>query len=324
MLLITGATGFLGQHIVQELLEAGYDLRVLVRSPQGRTFSWGSMVEIVEGDVLDVVSLDRAMEGVDQVIHAAALVSFWRRRHQEMRQVNVAGTANVVNLCLEKGISRLVHLSSIAAMGRNAPGEWIDEQSSWNPGQVSSVYGRSKHEQELEVFRGIAEGLEAVILNPGVVIGKTDNWEVNTGKIFSRVYKGLRFYQTGSTGWVAAEDVALAVKLAVAHALPAGERYILVGENLSQRELLTQVAYSVKKNPPQWQIPAWVVVGTGYMAQAFGRITGREPMLTPESMRGATKTYLYNGQKITKYGFRYTPLEQVIAQTGKAFLEVIG
>ena len=320
MLLITGASGFLGNYIVDEMLAAGYEVRALVRNPSKRKFSWGSMVEIVEGDLLDVESIARAMEGVENVIHAASVVSFWKKRHKEMRKANVEGTANLINLSLDCKISKLVHVSSIGALGKDTKSKWIQEDTPWNAGDASSVYSQSKYDQELEVYRGIAEGLEAVIVNPGLILGATKNWDQNTGKLFSIVSKGLKFYNPGGTGVVGVKDVASAIRLVLETDIPSGERFVLVSENLTQKELLQKIARSIDKPAPNRKVPSWASLMVGHLSQGISGFTGKEPVITPESIRSSIKSYLYNGEKICAYEFSYTPIDAVIQSSAKAFL----
>ena len=321
MILVTGASGFLGHHIIDELLAAGYELRALVRNSSNRQFAWSSMVEVVEGDVLDLGSLEKALEGIDTVVHAASVVSYWRKRHREMRKINVEGTANLVNLCIEQGINKWVHVSSIAALGKDTKEKWITEETPWNAGQTASAYAQSKYDQELEVYRGIAEGLEAVIVNPGLILGKTHNWQANTGKLFSVVSGGLSYVNRGSTGVVGAMDVARSIRLLLEKEVPAGERFVLVGENVSQKKLLGKIAKALGVKPPTRTLAPWLSMTVGYLSQLLARFSGKEPVITPETMRSSLRGYLYNGEKICQYGFSYDPLDEVIQQTARAYLE---
>ena len=320
MILITGASGFLGHHIVNELLSVGYNLRALVRNGADRQFAWGSLVEVVEGDLLDIEMLTQALDGVDTVIHAASVVSYWKKRHREMRQINVGGTANLINLCIELGIGKLIHVSSIASLGKDTREKWITEDTPWSSGTAVSAYAQSKYDQELEVYRGIAEGLEAIIVNPGLIIGKTQDWTSNTGKIFSVVANGLTYVNQGSTGVVGAEDVARAISFLLEREVPYGERFILVGENLSQKDLMGKIAHSIGKAPPSRILPPQLSMVVGYISQFLARFTGKEPVITPETMRSSLRSYLYNGDKITHLGFSYTPIDELIRETGKAYL----
>ncbi|MEM6802905.1 MAG: SDR family NAD(P)-dependent oxidoreductase, partial [Bacteroidota bacterium] len=288
MILITGGTGFLGKHIVRELLNEGYELRLLVRNTKNRTLpDWAPMVEIVEGDILDVLSLEKAMQGVDQVVHAAAYVSFWRKEWEKILKINVEGTANVVNACLHTGIRQLVHVSSIAAIGITKDGSLITEETSWSAGERNSWYSKSKYRAELEVYRGIAEGLQAVMVNPSVILGSDEQWEEGTPKMFSIVDKGLKFYNPGANGFVAVQDVARAIALLLDREKKAGSRYLLSAENLSFQELFGWIAEDLGKKAPIYRLPEMPTLWVGRISEWISRINGRPPIVSLESMRSA-------------------------------------
>lgn len=319
MILITGATGFLGQHVTQALLEAGHELRLLVRHAAQRQLPMRGLVDMVDGDVNDWVSLERAMEGVTEVVHLAALVSFWRKRNKDLHRVNVRGTENVVNACLQAGVERLVHMSSTGATGKEAEDQPVTEATKWLPGKHNNAYGLSKHKAELEVYRGMAEGLPAVILNPGVIIGPGD-WQAGPPKIFSIVDKGLNYYNRGRIGLVGAQDVARATLLALERSDMEGERFILVAENPLQQEFFAEVARALGKEPPSRGLPAAVSLMVGSLSEGLAALTGKEPVITRASMRSSIRRFTYDGSKITQYGFAYTPIKQVIQQTAQAYL----
>ena len=189
--LVTGGTGFIGAYILKELVEKGYTVRAIRRSnklPFFISIDILNKVEWVNGDVLDVISLNEAMQGVDAVIHSAALVSFDKGERKQMYNTNVDGTANVVNLALENGIKKLVHISSISALGRTATGEKVNEEKKWVESKLNSHYGISKNKAEMEVWRGMGEGLDAVIINPSTVLG-FGNWHDSSCAIFKNSYK---------------------------------------------------------------------------------------------------------------------------------------
>ncbi|MDX2246973.1 MAG: NAD-dependent epimerase/dehydratase family protein [Bacteroidia bacterium] len=318
MILLTGATGFLGKYLADEFLAAGYELRVLVRNAATRQLPWGNLVDVADGDVLDVVALEKAMEGVEYVVHAAAMVSFWRKQREELMKINVEGTANVVNICLEAGIQKLVHVSSIGAVGRTNDGSPINEDTIWKPEHAKSGYALSKYRAEMEVYRGITEGLNAVMVNPGVIIGAGD-WTQGPPKMFAVVNKGLRFYPDGTTGIVAATDVARATRLVMETDLSPGERYILVAENMTFRELFEKIARHLGKTPPRWKLPNGLSLAVGRVSEIISRINGRPPIVSLESMRSSTHARTFDGSKIQRLGFDYTPMEEVFAAVVKQF-----
>lgn len=335
MVLITGATGFLGKYIVKTLNHKGYDLRLLVRNAKERELVWlpdsGGVssngqtatpkIEIVEGDILDLPSLIRAMEGVDMVVHAAAVVSFWKRKQKEMMEVNVKGTASVVDVCLAYGIEKLVHVSSIAALGKTKENELITEKTPWKVSRYTSDYAKSKYFAELEIYRGIAEGLFATIVNPGVILGSDTQWSDGTPKLFNIVHEGLSYYNQAHHGVVGAEDVAKAITLLMEEKIPNGERFILVAENMSQQVLFTLIAEYLHKKAPSKVLSPFMSIAAGYFSQWMARLSDSEPIITVASMRSAISSYKYDGTKLAELGFAYTPVEKVIAETAQQFLK---
>ena len=321
MILITGATGFLGKYLVDEFLSSGYDVRVLVRNSENRKLPWGKLVEVVDGDILDIVSLEKAVEGVDAVIHAAAMVSFWRKQRPELMRVNVEGTKNVVNACLEANIPQLVHISSIASMGNTSNGEIINEETPWLPSHAKSGYALSKRKAEMEIHRGISEGLaSAVMLNPALILG-AGNWTQGTPKMFSVVDNGLSFYNPGATGIVAASDVAIAARLVMEKEVPNGERYILSGENMTYQELFTIMAKYLGKKPPSRMLPAWLTLNAGKVSEMLAKITKNEPIITLESMRSSMNARKFDGTKIQELGLEYKSIDKLLQETAEVFLK---
>ena len=317
MILLTGATGFLGKYILEACLAAGLEVRVLVRNASTRELPWAGAVEIIEGDVLDVLALEQATEGVELVIHAAALVSFWPKLAKEVREVNIEGTANVVNACLAAN-ARLIHISSIAGIGRAGKGKVSTEETPVLLSQANSTYARSKMKAEMEIHRGIAEGLSAVMLNPGVILG-AGNWTTGTPKIFATLAKGLRYYLPGMAALVAAKDVAKACLLLTDSGIANGERFILVAENWSYQKFLQTAAQALGTIPPQQKIPKTVARIAGWLAQQMARLGSKEPMITLESMRSATQHHTYDGRKIEQLGFAYQPIPELIAEVATAY-----
>jgi nucleoside-diphosphate-sugar epimerase len=208
--LVTGGTGFLGAYIVKNLVDKGIEVCAIRRSSKMPFFMPQNVLDKVtwmEGDVLDVVSLDEATENVDGVIHSAAIVSFHKQQRAQMYQVNVDGTANVINAAIDHNIKRLVHVSSVAALGRKGNAELVSEERQWEENKHNSHYAVSKHKAELEVWRGFAEGLEGVIINPSTILGFS-NWHQSSGAIFRKGYGQFPWYTKGINGFVGVEDVA--------------------------------------------------------------------------------------------------------------------
>lgn len=323
-ILVTGGTGFLGAYIIRELVQHGYSVRAIRRSKKLPDFIDASIlqqVEWVEGDILDVVSLKEAMEGIDAVIHAAAIVSFVPREKSMMYQVNVDGTANVVNMALEAGIKRMVHISSVAALGRLANGGEVDEEKKWEESKINTDYAKSKHKAELEVYRGIGEGLEAVILNPSTIIGFGD-WHSSSCAIFRNIYEGFRFYTTGLNGFVAVEDVAKAAVLFLENEANA-QRFLVNGDNWPFRQLQNAIADGLHKKRPTKKAGSFML-GIAWRIQALATyFNGKRPLLTKQSVKVALSETRFKSQKLPAFlpGFSFTPIETSIKAACEKYLQ---
>ena len=209
-ILVTGGTGFLGAYIIKNLVEKNFPVKAIRRSAKIPFFIPQNIfekVEWVEGDILDVVSLDEAMKGVDSIIHSAAIVSFTKKNRKEMYKVNVEGTENVVNLALENKIRRIIHISSVAALGRTGKTATVDEEKSWEENSNNTHYAISKHHAEMHVWRGFAEGLTGLILNPSTILGYGD-WHQSSCAIFKNTYHEFPWFTKRVNGFVGVEDVA--------------------------------------------------------------------------------------------------------------------
>lgn len=326
MILLTGGTGFLGKHLLEELAQRGEKVRMLVRNPS-KVKDLPSFVEVVEGDVLDVLSIERAMEGVDYVIHSAAVVSFWKKRHAEMRRINIEGTANLVDAALSQKVKKFVQVSSIAALGRpENPTRPLSESTKWVNSKFNPVYGRTKYLAELEVCRGVAEGMSAAMVNPGIIIGPANgNWDSGSPKIFKVIHRRLRFYNPGSSGFVAALDVARAIHLLLDSQHVAGQRFVMVSDNLSYKDFFAQVAGALGVKAPSTKPPAFLAKLVGRLSQFISGITGKEPIITPETTRTSSGTYSYDGSLITReLDFQYRDLGPVVAETAQKYLQENG
>jgi nucleoside-diphosphate-sugar epimerase len=323
---ITGATGFAGSYLLRLLLRQGYTKVRALRRKESSMALAGEVkdrVEWVEGDMLDLASLEDAMAGVQQVYHSAAMVSFNAADAQRMREVNQQGTANVVNIALDEGIEKLVHVSSIAAIGRSKDQQHITEKSKWQVGGKNSAYGISKHLAEMEVWRGIAEGLPAVIVNPSNILG-SGFWRdrTTTGQLFYKIWKGLRFSPTGTTGFVDVRDVARFM-VSLMESSTTGERYILNGENLPYKTVFDEIAKVLNVPAPSIPANAFLREAVWRGAWLLSKLSGSTPIITKEAVRASARSYFYDAGKSLRAipGFRYTPIAETIEQTGRQFLE---
>ena len=315
MVLVTGGTGFLGSYIIKQLVEKGYAVRAIRRS--NKLPFWISKeifdkVEWMEGDVLDVVSLDEAMEGIDTVIHSAAVVSFAKKDSQNMYQVNVEGTANVVNMMLEKNVRRLVHISSVAALGRSAGGGHVNEEKKWEESKINTHYAKSKYKAELQVWRGMGEGLDAVIVNPSTILGHGD-WNSSSCAIFKNVFEEFKWYVSGINGFVDVEDVAKAAILLMESNI-SEQRFIVNYDNWPFKKLQETIADGFGKKRPTRQTTPFLMSMAWRLEKIKSIFTGKKPLLTKESARVAQSQTYFENDKILKTlpGFSFTPLEETI------------
>ncbi len=314
---LTGGSGFLGAYIIQALVQKGYRVKALTRGKQLPFFidpAAGAGVEWVEGDLFDPLTLEEAMSGVDAVIHAAAKVSFHSADRDELYKVNVEGTANMVNAAINAGVTRFVYISSVAAVGRSNTGEEVNEDTKWDPERKTTHYAKSKFKAELEVWRGMAEGLNTVILNPSTIVGFGD-WYQSSCAIFRNVYNEFPWYTNGINGFVDVEDVAVAA-LQLMESSISGERFIVSGENWPYRRLFDAIADGFgKKRPAKLATPTLGAIA--WRIEKFKSFfTGNRPLLTRESARVAHSTTHFNTGKLRSAlpELRFTPLDQSLAK----------
>jgi len=326
MVLVTGGTGFLGAYIIKSLVEKGLPVRALRRTSPLPFFIPKCIiqkVEWVEGDVLDVVSLQDAMEGIQGVIHSAAVVSFHAADRQLLHQINIEGTANVVNAAIDAGVQRFIHVSSVAALGRSNKSETINEARSWQPSQSHTHYAISKHGAELEVWRGFAEGLEGAIINPSTILG-FGNWHGSSSAIFKNVYRGFPWYSEGINGFVGVEDVAeAAVQLLQSNIH--GKRFIVNAENWRFQELFNSIADGFGVERPHRKATPFLGE-IAWRAEALkGWLKGEKPLLTKQSARVAhSRTQFDNGALLKALPqFSYTPLQQVIEKACQQYMQAV-
>jgi dihydroflavonol-4-reductase len=311
-----------GAYLIKELISRGYAVRSLKRKTSKLPFyipdEFLDKIEWVDGDVLDIMSLEDAMDGVEDVFHSAAIVSFNRKDKEQMLKVNIEGTANVVNIALEKNINKLVHISSVAALGRTKHGETVSEKKAWEETLLNTSYATSKYRAELEVWRGIGEGLKSVILNPSTVIGYGD-WNASSCAIFKSVSQQMPYYTTGVNGFVYVEDVARAA-VALYESPLVNERFIISGDNWSFQKLLYSIADGFGIRRPHRHATPFLAQLAWRAEKVKSLITGKTSVLTKETARIAqTKTYFDNRKILDAFpAFRFTPLEEAIREaTGK-------
>jgi nucleoside-diphosphate-sugar epimerase len=320
--LVTGASGLLGVYLIRELLKTNEPIIAIYRSkiPPQLSPEEQAQVNWIQGDILDVMFLAEVMEDCDKVYHCAGLVSFSPKRIKDLFKINVDGTANVVNACLAAGVSKLIHVSSVASLGRKRNGQTVTENVKWDDNANPSVYGKTKYLGELEVWRGIAEGLNAVIVNPVIILGKGD-WHSGSGATFKNAYNEFPWFTEGSSGFVDGEDVAKAMVMLMDSEITA-ERFILSAENWTYRGLFTAMAKGFGKKPPSRKVTPWLAALVWRLEAIKGWITGQDPLLTKETAETAQQTVKFDNTKILKtlQGFSFKPLQQTIEESCSYYL----
>ena len=336
MIFVTGGTGLVGAHLLFELTNAGKKVKALKRENSNlqqvlKTFSYYSekphelynLIEWVNGDILDYFSMEEILKGVTEIYHCAAIVSFRLSDHKEMIYNNAKGTSNLVNAAIKNGVKKICHVSSISALGHLSNGVPVTEETGWAPSKKVSGYSISKFFSETEIWRGIEEGLDAVIVNPSIILGPA-NWENGSARIFKTIWSGLPFYSRGITGYVDVKDVVrVMVRLMEPEIFDSAksQRYILSAENISFIDLFSQIADALEKPKPKYFTSNITLKIACRVAAFIGWITRNPAIITRETVTNANEINRYDGTKITRFiNFQYTPISDSIKQT-TAFLK---
>jgi dihydroflavonol-4-reductase len=301
MIAVTGANGLLGSFIIRELILRNEPFVALKRENSDVSLLQDVAAQVTwrNGDVMNPVELDTALEGVTKVIHTAAVVSYNPRKASFVLDVNVQGTRNVIHECQAKGIKRLVHVSSVAALGRQKGQRLIDETNQWVDGPMNSVYAESKYLAELEVFRAQEEGLNTVIINPSVVLGPGD-WNKSSAQLFKYVWKESPFYTDAFLNYVDVRDVASVTYRLLEDHTVSGQRFILNAGKISFQDFFAAVAKRFGKKAPRKKLSPRILQ-IAARAEVFRTwLTGEEPLLTRETARLAGTDFLYDNTKIRK------------------------
>lgn len=268
MILVTGGTGLVGAHLLLHLTEFEEKVSAIYRNEskieltkklfsEANKSSFFDKIVWIEADILDIPSLEKAFVGVDFVYHCAALITFDPNDEDKLRKTNIEGTANIVNLCIDFKVNKLCHVSSIAALGDlKEHDKEITEETEWNPEVFHSDYAISKHGAEMEVWRGYQEGLDVVIVNPGVIFGSMI-WKDGSGAFFTKIKKGFPFYSKGSTGYIGINDVVKTMVLLMKSDI-SGERFALVSENISFDKIIFTIADKLKVKKPSFEAKPWM------------------------------------------------------------------
>lgn len=332
MILITGGTGFLGAHLLFKLLNEKQCVRAIYRNEKKlehvkHIFSYYTedadalfnAIDWVKADLNDIPSLSEAFKSITHVYHCAAFVSFEPDKFDRLQKTNIEGTANIVNLCISENIKKLCYVSSIAAIGQSKLGSISTEETEWNPEADNSVYAITKYGAELEVWRGTQEGVDAVIVNPGVIIGP-GIWAYGSGSIFKTVYKGVKYYTSGTVGLVAVDDVVNSMTQLMKSKL-INDRFILVAENWTNKKFMKTIANALNTQPPEKVAKKWLLQLGWRLDWLTHKLFGKRRKLTKQLADSLVSKTEYSSSKVkTLLKIQFKPIHKSIAETASLFL----
>mgnify|MGYP000530692229 CR=1 FL=1 len=330
MILVTGGTGLVGAHLLYHLIKNDEKIRAIYRSKDSiekvkEVFSFYtddetivSKIEWFKADITDVPSMIPAFVGIKKVYHCAAFISFNPKDYREMRKINIHGTAIIVNLSIDAKIDKICFVGSIASVGDSINGKLIDEECEWNSQEDNSGYSITKFGAEMEIWRASQEEIDIVIVNPGVILG-SGFWKSGSSKLFTQIYNGFKFYTEGITGFVGVKDVVNTMILLMNSEIK-NERFILVSENKSFKEVFFSIADAFDKKRPSKKIKPWQTSLFWRVSWLLSKITGKEPLLSKYSARSAHSISKYSSKKIEKIlPFQFQKIDEVIKETSKNF-----
>jgi dihydroflavonol-4-reductase len=321
-ILVTGGTGLLGSYLLRALLLENKAVRALYRNQYPLLLSKEEIDRInwVRGDVLDVSALQDSMSGISQVYHCAGMVSFNPNRVNDMMKINVEGTSNVVNIALEMGIEKLVHVSSVSALGRKRNHVTVTEKTKWDEETNLSAYGNSKYQAEMEVWRGISEGLDAVIVNPTIILGFSD-WHKGSSAMFKNAFREFPWYSNGTSGFVDAMDVA-EIMIQLMESEISAERFIISAENRSYKDIFSNMALAFDKKPPYRKANPFLSGLVWRLEKIKNLFSSSDPLLTRETAETAQMDVSFDNSKILNSlpGFQFRSINESITQYCREYL----
>lgn len=331
MILVTGGTGFVGAHLLYHLTMKESKVRAIYRNidrlEKVRTvFSYYTKnvdasfdkIEWIQADITSVPDMIPALKDVSKIYHCAALISFDPKEYRNMRKVNIHGTAILANLAIDANVEKVCFVSSIAAVGDAISDAPITEENEWNKSAKNHGYAITKYGAEMEMWRASQEGVHVVIVNPGVILGP-GFWDTGSGKLFSQVYKGFKFYTEGVTGFVGVKDVVRCMQLLMDSQIK-NERFILTSENVSFKTVFFSIADALQVKRPSIKIKPWHTAIFWRIDKIRTFLTGKEPLITKHSARSAHEKSRYSSEKLTKStGYTFEKIEDVIKETSSFF-----
>ncbi|CAH8284742.1 nucleoside-diphosphate-sugar epimerase [Mariniflexile fucanivorans] len=333
MILVTGSTGLVGSHLLYNLVSNNEKVRAIYRS-EGKleqvknvfaTYTSDFIplfeaIEWVQADILDIPALSEAFINVTYVYHCAALVSFEPDKYQLLRKTNIEGTANVVNLCISNNIKKLCHVSSTATLGKTLNNESITEETIWNPEDDNNVYAITKYGAEMEVWRGTQEGLDAVIVNPGVILG-AGIWRFGSGSLFKKAHEGFKYYTAGTVALIAVSDV-VTIMTNLMKSTITSERFVLVAKNWTYKRFLQTLAQSVNATPPRKLAGAFLLSIAWKLDWLRHQLTGKRRQLTKHLTSSLMSETDYSSEKLkVALNYNFKPIEETILEIGANYLK---
>ncbi len=311
MILVTGATGLVGSHLIKELSKTNSSIIALYNKTKPST-ELEKLATWKQVDILDVTALEEVVQGIKQVYHCAAIVSFNPKEKELLHQFNIQGTANIVNVCITAKVEKLLHVSSVASLGRIRNGQTVNEEMNWTEETSNSEYGKSKFLSEMEVWRGIGEGLSAVIVNPSIILG-AGNWDSGSTGIFKNAYDEFPWYTNGSSGFVDVVDVANAMVMLM-NSNVTNERFILSGWNLPYRKVFDEIAIGFNKKKPTKKVTPLIAAIVWRLEKIKSMFSGKSPLLTKETAATAQTKIDYDSSKLLKRlpDFSYSNFENSV------------
>jgi nucleoside-diphosphate-sugar epimerase len=331
MILVTGGTGLVGAHLLYKLATTDKKVRAIYRNEHKlknvksvfssytkNHESVYNLIEWVEADILDIPSLTEAFKDISKVYHCAAFVSFEPDKYQLLRKTNITGTANIVNLCISNNIEKLCYVSSIATLGNETNNEPITEETDWNAEADNNVYAITKYGAEMEVWRGTQEGLNAVIVNPGVILG-AGIWRYGTGSLFKKAKKGLKYFTSGTVALVSVDDV-VSVMIELTESNIVNQRFILVAENWTYKNFLEALSKAVNAKPPK-KLAGAELLNLGWKLDWLThKLTGKRRQLTKHLAQSLSSETYYSSDKIKDtLNYKFKPIDETITYIGNQY-----
>ncbi len=329
MILVTGGTGMVGSHLLYFLSKENTKVRAIHRRDSDiesvkKVFSLYTSesdglfdkIEWVEANINDIPELTKAFKNITKVYHCAAIIDFNPSKYKVLKKANVEGTANIVNLCLANKVEKICYVSSVSTLGSTLNNQLITEETHYNPDEKNSVYAITKYAAEMEVWRGTQEGLDAVIVNPGIILGTSPS-EDGSAVIISVGSSGIPFYPSGTMGIVDVQDVVKAMIILMNSEIK-NERFILVSENISYKDFLSRLAPLFGKKPPTRKLSKGFMLFLSRIDWLLNKLFGIKRRVVKATVRSMFTTSLYDTSKIKEQlGFKFIPTEETLKRIAK-------